>query len=117
MLAGLFATLSILTQRLVLAITGQESQAAVVLAALSVTAPFESLRGRVQTVVDRRFYRNKYNATQTLEQFEARVRDEVELDRIAEGLVAVVRQTMQASHASLWLRHSESRKPTLDQSR
>jgi hypothetical protein len=104
MLAGLFAALSIVTQRLVLALTGQESQAAVVLSALVVTALFQPLRARVQTVVDRRFYRRKYDATRTLEQFASQIRDEVELDRLSAGLVAVVREAMQPTHASVWLR-------------
>jgi hypothetical protein len=104
LLAGLFAALSILTQRIVLAVTGQESQAAVVLAALVVTALFQPLRARVQTVVDHRFYRRKYDATRTLEQFAGWIRDEVELDRLTAGLVTVVRKTMQPTHASLRLR-------------
>jgi len=113
-LAGLFAALSILTQRLVLAFTGQESQGAVVLAALVVTALFQPLRARVQIVVDRRFYRRKYNATQTLERFAGQVRDEVELDQLTARLVAVVRETMQPSHASLWLQPSKDHKPSVD---
>jgi hypothetical protein len=103
-LAGLFAALSILTQRIVLALTGQESQAAVVLAALVVTGLFQPLRSRVQTIVDRRFYRRKYDASQTLERFALQLREEVELDRLATGLVGVVRDTMQPAHAFLWLR-------------
>jgi hypothetical protein len=110
LLAGLFAALSIVTQRVVLAVTGQESQAAVVLAALVVTALFQLLRARVQMLVDRRFYRRKYDAARTLERFASQMRDEVELDHLAAGLVAVVRETMQPTHASLWLRHSESSK-------
>src|SRR5207237_3089323 len=69
LLAGLFAALSILSQRVLLGLTGQESQAAVVVAALVVTALFQPLRARVQIVVDRRFYRRKYDATRTLERF------------------------------------------------
>jgi hypothetical protein len=102
-LAGVFAALSILTQRVVLAMTGQESQAAVVLAALVVTALFQPLRARVQIVVDRHFYRRKYDTAQTLERFASQVRDKFELDQLTTELVAVVRETMQPSHASLWL--------------
>jgi hypothetical protein len=108
-LAGVFAGLSILTQRLVLVLTGQESQAAVVLAALVVTALFQPLRARMQVLVDRRFYRRKYDATRTLEQFASQIRDEVELDQLTAGLVAVVRETMQPTHASLWLRSPRSK--------
>jgi hypothetical protein len=104
LLTGLFAGLSILTQRLMLAVTGPESQAAVVLAALVVTALFQPLRTRVQMLVDRNFYRRKYDATRTLEQFASQIRDEVELDELTAGLVAVVREALQPSHASLWLR-------------
>jgi hypothetical protein len=103
-LAGAFAALSVLTQRITLAITGQESEVAVVLAALVVTALFQPLRLRVQTLVDRRFYRSKYDASHTLERFASRVRDEVELDRLTRSLVTVVQETMQPAHASLWLR-------------
>jgi hypothetical protein len=103
-LAGAFAGLSVLTQRVTLAVTGQESQAAVVLAALVVTALFQPLRVGVQTFVDRRFYRAKYDASHTLQRFANQVRDEVELDRLTQSLVAVVSETMQPTHTSLWLR-------------
>lgn len=103
-LAGVFAALSILIQRLALALTGQGSEAAVVMAALVVTALFQPLRTRVQTQVDRRFYRAKYDASRTLERFANQVRDEVELDRLTKSLVAMVLETMQPTHASLWLR-------------
>ena len=112
--AGSFAALSILTQRVVLAVTGQESQAAVVVAALAVTALFQPLRSRVQTVVDHRFYRRKYDATRTMERFASQIRDQVELEQLTAGLVAVVRETMQPSHASLWLRHPKYSNPALD---
>jgi hypothetical protein len=104
LLASLFAALSVITQRVVLALTGQESEAAVVLAALVVTALYQPLRAHVQILVDRRFYRRKYDASQTLERFALQLREEVELDRLATGLVGVVRDTMQPAHAFLWLR-------------
>jgi hypothetical protein len=102
-LAGVFAALSIVAQRLTLAITGQESEAAVVVAALIVTALFQPFRARVQTLVDRRFYRSKYDVGRTLERFASQVRDEVELERLTHSLVGVVQETMQPKHASLWL--------------
>jgi hypothetical protein len=104
LLAGAFAALSVVTQRLTLAVTGQESEVAVVLAALIVTALFQPLRSRVQTLVDRRFYRSKYDVSRTLERFASQVRDEVELERLTHSLIAVVQETMQPAHASLWLR-------------
>jgi hypothetical protein len=104
LLAGTFAALSIVTQRITLAVTGQQSEVAVVLAALVVTALFQPLRSRIQTFVDRRFYRSRYDASRTLEHFAGRVRDEVELDHLTRSLVSVVQNTMQPSHASLWLR-------------
>jgi hypothetical protein len=109
LLAGAFAALSVLTQRLTLVVTGQESEVAVVLAALVVTALFQPLRLRVQTLVDRRFYRSKYDATRTLERFANRVRDEVELDHLTNSLVGVVTDTMQPKHVSLWLRPPTAR--------
>lgn len=60
------------------------------LAALVVTACFQPLRSRVQSLVDRRFYRAKYDASRTLEQFASQIRDEVELNHLQTTLVAVV---------------------------
>jgi hypothetical protein len=104
LLAGLFVGLSLLGHDLVIAITGQESGLAPVLAALVVTAAFQPLRARVQDQVDRRFYRRKYDAARTLEAFSARLREQIDLDSLADELRAAVQQTMQPTHASLWLR-------------
>jgi hypothetical protein len=108
LLAGAFAALSVITQRITLAVTGQQSEIAVVLAALIVTASFQPVRSRVQTVVDRRFYRSKYDVSRTLERFASQVRDEVELERLTRSLVGVVGETMQPAHVSLWIRPSAS---------
>jgi hypothetical protein len=101
----------VVLQALLRPLTGAGNDLAVVATTLVIAALFLPLRRRVQGFIDRRFYRRKYNAAQTLAAFGATMRDEVELDQLTGRLVAVVDETMQPAHATLWLRPPTAIRP------
>ena len=106
----------IVLQRLFSEVTGQGSTLATILSTLLIAALFGALRRRVQDLIDRRFYRRKYDAAKVLEGFAATARDETDLDRLTAELVRVIQETMEPASVSVWLRPaSDERRVTSDE--
>ncbi|HXZ05210.1 MAG TPA: hypothetical protein VEH81_10275 [Ktedonobacteraceae bacterium] len=105
-LALLYFGLIFAIQFLLRGIINQNNDIAIVVSTLTIAALFRPLHLRIQRVIDRRFYRRKYDAAKTLEAFSATLRNEVDLDTLREHLLSVVQETMQPAHVSLWLRES-----------
>jgi hypothetical protein len=113
LLAFIYFSSVVLLQQILSPLTG-ESTPAVVLSTLLIAALFLPVRRRVQELIDRRFYRRKYDAQRTLEQFAATVRDETDLDALTAELLRVIQETMQPEHVAIWLRPVERMRTTDD---
>jgi hypothetical protein len=109
LLVGLYVGLILALQALVGGFTGSLSQQPLVIVAstLVIAALFQPLRRRLQNSIDRRFYRRKYDAAKVIAAFSSTLRNEVDLDQLREQLIAVVQETMQPTHVSLWLHPPE----------
>ena len=96
-------------------VLGQQQNPLVIVAStLVVAALIQPLRHGIQRVIDRRFYRRKYDAAKTVEAFSATLRNELDLNQLHEHLITVVQDTMQPSHVSLWLRKPANQPPHPD---
>lgn len=102
-LALVYLTLVFGAQSLLVGLIGNNDGIVIVGATLIVTVLFQPLRRGIQNIIDRRFYRQKYDATRTLQAFSTTLRQEIDLKHLHEQIVAVVQKTVQPAHVSLWL--------------
>lgn len=113
-LAAVYAGLIIGLESMVGRFTAQTDQPfLIVISTLAIAALFQPLRSGIQRLIDRRFYRKRYDAAKMLAAFSATLRNEVDLEQLRAQLIAVVNETMQPGHVSLWLR--SPKRPTEDQ--
>ncbi len=107
LLALIYFGLIFVLQYLLRSFINQPNDVDIVVSTLAIAALFQPLRKRVQDFIDRRFYRRKYDAARTLAAFSTTLRSEVDLNQLSEQLVAVVQETMQPAHVSLWLSRAD----------
>jgi energy-converting hydrogenase Eha subunit F len=102
-LGGIYLISVAFFQQLIRGITRQDSSAAIVISTLVIAALFNPLRKRIQNDIDRLFFRSKYDAQKTLENFAAVARNQVELDELTALLLSVVDETLKPEYTSVWL--------------
>ena len=107
LLTAIYGGLVISLQALLRGLISQDNGVAIVISTLAIYVLFQPLRQGIQRLIDRRFYRRKYDAVKVVAAFSATLRQEVDLDQLREHLLAVVQETMQPTHVSLWLRPPE----------
>ncbi len=105
-LALVYLGLIFALQYLLQGIIDRNNDVVIVVSTLAIAALFQPLRRRIQSIIDRRFYRRKYDAARILAAFSDTMRDEVDLSKLSEHLLNVVQETMQPAHISLWLRET-----------
>jgi hypothetical protein len=113
-LGAIYVILVIVLQGAFTRLTGQDSPAALVLSTLAIAGLFTPVRRWNQDLIDRRFYRRKYDAEKVLAEFAATARDETDLDRLTAELLRVIRETMEPEFVSLWVRPVGERTPPAD---
>ena len=110
LLAAVYFGSVILLQRVFATLSGQQSEIITVFSTLAIAALFVPLRNRIQGIIDRRFYRKKYDAQAVLQQFSVTVRDEMDLEKLTRSLMSVVNETMQPRSTSIWLKNLDNQR-------
>ncbi|MGQ0604499.1 MAG: hypothetical protein ACT4QE_22695, partial [Anaerolineales bacterium] len=113
LLALIYFGLVVVLQNLLSAVGSQQSEFVTVASTLTIAALFFPLRKRIQNFIDRRFYRQKYDAQRVLAEFAATCRDETDLDKLTTRLAEVVDDTLQPERVSVWLKPAKDRRRTI----